>query len=125
MQKWNPFTQSFKTDADFSSAKWHIVKKDGDADIALCAEGELPLGVLTNDVGEANTDTKYVSVQVGQVVKVEAGDAITAGTLVMSNANGEAIPVTTGNYALGEAIQGGADGEYIAVLWSVSYYEEG
>lgn len=125
MQKWNPFVQTFKTDANFSSAKWHLVKMDGDDDLALCGAGELPIGVLTNDVGESNTDEKYVSVQVGQVVKVEAGAAVTSGTLVMSNGTGEAIPVTSGNYALGEAIQGGADGEYIAVLWSVSYYEEG
>ena len=56
---------------------------------------------------------------------VEAGATVSGGTHVMSNAAGEAIPVTTGNYALGQAIQGGADGEYISVLWSVSYYEEG
>jgi len=123
MQKWNPFTQSFKTDANFSSAKWHIVKKDGDADIALCGEGELPLGVLTNDVGEANTDTKYVSVQVGQIIKVEAGDAVTDGTLVMSNANGEAVPATDGFYALGQCIQDGADGELVAVIYGPSYLE--
>jgi hypothetical protein len=124
-QKWKPEIQSFKTNANFSANPWHIVKFAADDDIDLCGAGELMFGALTDEVGEADTDDKYVDVQVGGIVKVEAGATVTGGTLVMSNAAGEAIPVTTGNYALGQAIQGGADGELISVLWSVSYYEEG
>jgi hypothetical protein len=124
-QKWRPDVQTFQTNANFAANEWHLVKFAADDDIDLCGAGELPLGVLSDEVGESNTDVKYVDVQVGGVIKVEAGATVTGGTLVMSNAAGEAIPVTTGNYALGQAIQGGADGELISVLWSVSYYEEG
>jgi len=122
-QKWKPEIQSFKTNANFSAASWHIVKFAADDDIDLTGSGELMLGVLTDEVGEANTDDKFVDVQVGGIVKVEAGDAITGGTLVMSNGSGEAIPVTDGNYYLGQAIQGGADGEYISVIYGPGYFE--
>lgn len=122
-QKWKPEIQSFKTNANFSAASWHIVKFAADDDIDLTASGELMLGVLTDEVGESNTDDKFVDVQVGGIVKVEAGATVTGGTLVMSNAAGEAIPATDGNYFLGQAIQGGADGEYISVIYGPGYFE--
>ena len=120
-QKWKPEIQSFKTNANFSAASWHIVKFAADDDIDLTGSGELMLGVLTDEVGESNTDDKFVDVQVGGVVKVEAGGAITGGTLVMSNGSGEAITATDGNYYLGQAVQGGTDGEYISVIYGPGF----
>lgn len=120
-QKWKPEIQSFKTNADFSSDSWHIVKFAADDDIDLAGNGELMFGVLTDEVGEANSDEKFVDVQVGGIVKVEAGNTITGGTLVMSNGSGEAIPATDNNYYLGQAIQGGADGELISVIYGPGF----
>lgn len=116
-QKWKPEIQSFKTNANFSAASWHIVKFAADDDIDLTGTGELMLGVLTDEVGEDNTDDKFVDVQVGGIVKVEAGGAITGGTLVMSNGSGEAVAWSVGNYALGQAVHSAVDGEYVSVIY--------
>jgi len=116
-QKWKPEIQSFKTNANFSAASWHIVKFAADDDIDLTGTGELMLGVLTDEVGEDNTDDKFVDVQVGGIVKVEAGGAITGGTLVMSNGSGEAVAWSAGNYALGQAVHSAVDGEYVSVIY--------
>jgi len=124
-QKWDPYVQTFKTNANFAATPWHLVTWAADGDIDLCGAGELPLGALTDVVGESNTDDKYVDVQVGQVIRVEAGATVTGGVLVMSNAAGEAIDRTTGNHVIGIALHGAADGEALAVLWAPSYYEEG
>ena len=117
-QKWKPEIQSFKTNANLSAASWHIVKYAADDDIDVTSvQGELMLGVLTDEVGEANTDDKFVDVQVGGIVKVEAGGAITGGTLVMSNNAGEAVAWSAGNYALGQALHSAVDGEYVSVIY--------
>jgi len=57
------------------------------------------------------------------VSKVEAGAAVSAGALVMSDAAGLAIAHTTTNHAVGRAITAaGASGELISVLL-ISYGE--
>ena len=123
-QKWNPICQSFKTDANLASSAWFmVVLGTGGTDLAVCGAGALPLGVLTNDVGASNTDTKYVDVQVGGIVKVIAGGALTDGTLVMSDGSGEAIAATDGNYYLGQCLQDAADGELVAVIYGPGYLE--
>jgi hypothetical protein len=125
-QKWNPICQSFKSDANLASSKWFLVAlSSGGADLDVCGAGALAIGALTDVVGGSNTDTKYVDVQVGGVIKVIAGAALTDGTLVMSDASGEATTATTGNYAIGICLQDAADGELASVLWAPSYYEEG
>ena len=116
-QKWKPELPGVKPNATFSAASWHIVKFAADDDIDLTGSGELMLGVLTDEVGESNTDDKFVDVQVGGIVKVEAGGAITGGTLVMSNAAGEAVAWSAGNYALGQAVHSATDGEYVSVIY--------
>ncbi len=123
-QKWDPKIQSFKTNANFASSAWMLVKYASDGDIDLCGDGELPLGVLTDNVGASNTDTKYVDVQVGGIVKVICGSAITGGTLVASDGSAEAVPATTDNdYAFGQAYQGAADGELLSVAWGISHQD--
>lgn len=122
-QKWAPSIQTFKTNANFASSAWFIVKFAADGDIDACGAGELPLGVLTDEVGESNTDTKYVDVQVGGVIKVIAGGAVTGGTLVMSDASGEAVTATDGNYYLGQAVHTAADGELMSVIYGPGYLE--
>jgi len=125
-QKWNPICQSFKSDANLASSAWFLVAlSSGGADLDVCGAGALAIGALTNDVGASNTDTKYVDVQVGGVIKVSAGASVTDGTLLMSDGSGEAIACTTGNYAIGICLQDGDNGELVSVLWAPSYYEEG
>jgi len=125
-QKWQPVIQSFKTDANLATKKWFLVNlASGGTDLDVAGAGEVILGALTNDVGASNTDTKYVDVQLGGIIKVIAGAAITDGAFLMSDASGEAIPVTTGNWTFGQALGDAADGELISVLFAPSYYEEG
>ena len=126
-QKWNPDCQSFKTNANMSAKAWFIVALAGggaDMDVTTDADSA-PLGALTNDVGASNTDTKYLDVQIGGIIKVIAGNTITDGAFVMSDGSGEAIPVTTGKWALGQALHDADDGELVAVRYGVFYYEEG
>ena len=125
-QKWNPVTQSFKTDANMNSSAWLlVVLASGGTDIDVAGAGALAIGALTNDVGAADTNTKYLDVQVGGVIKVATSDGVGDGTLLMSKSDGTAITATTGNYAIGICLQDAADGELASVLWAPSYYEEG
>ena len=114
-----------RTTADLSSSAWFLVKPSGEDDLAAAGAGELAIGALTNDVADGSSTAVYLPVQVGGLIKVIAGAAVTVGTLAMSDASGEATPVTTGNYAFGIALGTFEDGEIGSFLWAPSYYEEG
>ena len=111
--------------ADLSSSAWFLVKPSGEDDLAAAGAGELAIGALTNDVADGSSTAVYLPVQVGGLIKVIAGAAITVGTLAMSDASGEAITATSGNYAFGIALGTFANGEVGSFLWAPSYYEEG
>jgi len=122
-QKWQPISQTFKTNANFATKEWFLVKYTSDTDIDLCGDGDLPFGALTNNVGASNTDTKYVDVQTGGIIKVVCGSAITGGTLVASDASGEAVPAIDNDFAFGQALHGAADGELVSVQFGISHYD--
>ena len=124
-QKWNPKIEAFKTDANFASSAWFLVKTaGGGTDIDVCGAGELPLGVLTDNVGGSNTNDKYVDVQVGGIIKVIAGGSLTDGTLVASDASGEAVAAAAGDYYLGQCLQDAADGELASVIYGPGKWEQ-
>jgi hypothetical protein len=101
------------TDADLSSSPWCIVKADG-GDAVLAADGDSPyMGVLTDNVRDGSSTQAIVSVQKGGIGKVKVGAAITAPVFLMSDANGEAIPATTGKYHFGFVDEDAADGDIV------------
>ena len=113
-----------QTNADLSSSEFLLVKPNGDDDIDLAGAGQLAIGALTNDVADGSgSNTTYLPVQVGGIIKVACGDSITAGVLAMSNGSGQAVTATDGNYAFGIALETHASGDVGAFLWAPSYLE--
>jgi hypothetical protein len=98
--------------ADLSAKLYFFAKVDTDEDIILCGDGQAALGVIR----EANVENKPVTVQTGGVAKVSAGAAFNAGVLVASDTNGQAVLATTGEYAMGMAMQAaGAINEIVSI----------
>ena len=98
--------------ADLSAKLYYIAKVDTDEDIILAGDGEAALGVIR----EGNIADKPVTVQTGGVAKVIAGAAFNAGVLVASDNAGKAVLATTGEYAIGMALQAaGAANEIVSV----------
>lgn len=98
--------------ADLSAKLYFIAKVDTDEDIILCGDGQAALGVIR----EAAVQDKPVTVQYGGIAKVSAGAAFNAGVLVASDGNGQAVLATTGEYAIGMALQAaGAQNEIVSV----------
>jgi len=98
--------------ADLSAKLYHLVKVDTDEDIILAGDGQACLGVIR----EANVENKPVTVQYGGIAKVIAGGSFNAGVLVAADTNGQAVLATTGEYAVGMALQAaGAANEIVSV----------
>lgn len=98
--------------ADLSAKLYFIAKVDTDEDIILCGDGQAALGVIR----EAAAQDSPVTVQTGGVAKVSAGAAFNAGVLVASDGNGQAVLATSGEYAIGMALQAaGAQNEIVSV----------
>jgi hypothetical protein len=99
--------------ADLSAKLYFIAKVDTDEDVILCGDGQAALGVIR----EGAVANKPVSVQVAGFAKVSAGAAFNAGVLVASDTNGQAVLATTGEFAIGMAMQAaGAANEIVTVL---------
>jgi len=124
----DPYILTRKCNEDLSSKEYHLVRPNGDDDITLTGSTQLPIGALTNDVGVGTaSDPIYVPVQVGQIIKVKCGGAITAGNLAGSDAAGKAVQVDgahgggANNHAFGIALETYANGDIGAFLWAPSY----
>lgn len=87
--------------ADLSGKLFHIAKVDTDGDIVLAGDGQAALGVIR----EAAAENKPVTVQYGGIAKVIAAATFDAGVLVASDGNGQAVLATTGEYAIGMAME--------------------
>ena len=114
-----------KCNSDISSSQYCLVKAVGDDDIDLPSEGELVIGALTNDVAKGAAGSPVsVPVQMGGMIKVQVdGSGVTAGTLCMADASGNAKTATTGKYAFGIALETHAAGDIGAFLFAPSYYK--
>lgn len=98
--------------ADLSAKLFYLCRVDTDEDIILAGDGERVLGVIR----EAAVADKPVTVQYGGVAKVSAGAAFSAGVLLASDTNGQAVLATTGEFAIGIALQAaGAQHEIVSV----------
>ena len=116
-----------KCNSDISSSSYCLVKAVGDDDIDIPSEGQLVIGALTNDDAKGTASAPVsVAVQMGGMIKVQVdGSGVTAGTLCMADASGNAKTVTSGKYAFGIALETHAAGDVGAFLFAPSYYEEG
>ena len=112
-----------RTDADLSSEPWTLVKCAGDNDMDQANSGELAFGVLTADVADGSTTAVNLPVQIGPLVRVKCGGAITAGTMAMSDNEGDAVAATSGNWSFGQALETMADGDIGLFRWATNYFE--
>lgn len=101
--------------ADFSSSQYLIVDVNSSGQAALVTtQGANAVGVLQDNPGAAG---RAARIAIGGVLKVMAGATIAAGNRITSGADSRAEVAATGDFVLGTAISGGADGEIISVLW--------
>ena len=107
---------SVPANADLSSHQYKFVVINSSGKAALnTTSGGRCAGVLENKPNAA--DVPATIVRYGAKAVVRAGDAITAGALVMSNNAGLAITATTGGHVQGQALQAAAaSGNLIEVL---------
>lgn len=105
---------SFSLVAGEALPQFRFVKVHTDGTALFADNGERGIGVVQNSpaVGEAATIVN------SGIVFVEAGDTVTVGADVASDADGKAIVSATADLILGVALTGGADGEYVSVLLS-------
>ena len=109
-------TRTFIAGENLASAQFHFVTLEADGQVDLAdAAGETCIGVCL--VGGAAGAA--VTVALSGKVMVEAGDAITAGDAIATNAAGEAVNLATAGAAatttMGYALEDGVDGQIIAI----------
>lgn len=96
-----------------------LVNSDGRVAVVASAGGDAD-GVLQNDPAAIDREAE---VAFSGVVKVVAGDAVTRGAKVQSDALGRAITAASGDHVLGRALEtAGAAGDIIAVLLNSSHH---
>lgn len=111
---------TFVSSADLSSSKYRCVYISGDGTVTFApsatALASRPIGILTDDVGSASGDA--VSVQLGGLAKVEAGDPVAAGSALSVDSAGRVVRTTTANqYTIGIATTAaGASGDIITCV---------
>ena len=87
--------------ADLSAKTYFCATLDTSGNIVLAGDGVPVLGVIR----EGNTSGKPVTVLTGGVAKVSAGASFNAGVMVASDANGQVVLATTGEYSIGMALE--------------------
>lgn len=99
--------------ADLRTHQFKFVSVDSSGTVALTANDAHADGVLLNapNTGEA------AEVAIAGIVKVECGAVVTRGGDVASGANGEAKDAATASAVLGTALETGADGRVISILF--------
>jgi hypothetical protein len=99
--------------ADLRTHQYKFVEIDADGKVALVANNGHADGVLLND---PNTNEAAI-VAISGIVKVKCGANVTRGGNVASGASGAAKNAVTASAVLGTAIETGADGRVISILF--------
>lgn len=105
---------TFEAGADLSTKQYYFVSVSADGQIDPTGDGAYAVGVLQNKPAAAG---RAATVAIAGKVKVECGGTVTRGGPVASDANGKAVDAATGDVILGEALETGASGSVIAILF--------
>lgn len=101
--------------ADLSAKQFFFVSVAADGQVDPTGDGLLADGVLLNDPAAAG---RAAEVCIGGITRVECGTVgVTAGDDIASDANGNAVTAATGDIILGTALETGADGEVISIIF--------
>jgi hypothetical protein len=99
--------------ADLRTHQYKFVEVDSDGKVALVADDGHADGVLLND---PNTNEAAI-VGIAGVLKVKCGGVVTRGGNVSSGANGAAKNADTGAAINGTALETGANGRVISMIF--------
>lgn len=111
------WTYAANSAADLSSSLNLIAKIDTAGKIALCGDGEKPLGTIIEGAA-ANYPT---TVQFGSIMLVKLGGTVTAGDKVSSGASGVGNIAASTDHVLGVALESGVSGDCIPVASAPGY----
>lgn len=107
---------TMKANDDMSSDQFKFVKINGSNTADTCdGATDIPIGVLGNKPAAAGVPAE---ISLGPIVKVQADAAITAGALVGTSADGQAVTKSTADdHVFGVALETVANaGEIVSVL---------
>lgn len=96
-----------------------FVVKTSDGTINVAGNGERAYGVSYAYEKDGRTGD-IVTVDTSGILKVEAGSTVATGAIVASDADGNCVPAAAGDYPLGVARKGGADGVIIEIDFETS-----
>lgn len=100
--------------ADLSAKQFFFVSVAADGQIDPTGNGAIAEGVLQNAPAAAG---RAAEVAIGGIVKVECGGTVTRGGPVASDASGNAVDAASGDIILGTALETGADGQVIEIIF--------
>ena len=110
----NMLCVSLEAGADLSTKQFYFVSLASDGQIDPTGAGLIAQGVLQDAPAAAG---RAALVAVAGKVKVVCGAAVTRGGPVASTSTGTATNATTGNIILGTALETGASGRIIEILF--------
>ena len=110
----HPICVTLIAGADLSAKQFFFVSVAADGQVDPTGDGADAAGVLQNAPAAAG---RAAEVAISGVVKVEAGGSVTAGDDIASDASGNAVTAATGDQILGVALEDGADGQRIEILF--------
>lgn len=106
----------YKALVDLTNHQYHIVRLSGARQVSWAAsaggDGREVFGVLYNKPNSGNDAT---IIRQGEA-PVAAGDTITRGLWFTTNASGRATSATSGDMAIGQALEGAANGDLFDAL---------
>jgi hypothetical protein len=100
--------------SDLSASQFCFVEVNASGQLAVVGAGLHADGILQNDPNAAG---RAGEVAIAGIVQVKCGAAVTRGGAVASDAAGKAVNATTGNIILGTAMETGANGAIIGILF--------
>lgn len=111
----NQVCVSLEAGGDLSSSQYFFVSVAADGQVDVTGDGAIADGVLQNDPAAAG---RAASVCISGVSLVECGGTVTRGGAVASDAAGKAVDAASGDIILGTALETGASGRIISVLFA-------
>lgn len=100
--------------ADLSAKQFYFVSVAADGQVDPTGDGLMADGVLQNDPAAAG---RAATVAIGGITKVMCGGTVTRGGDVASDASGTAVDAATGDIILGTALETGAAGSVISIIF--------
>jgi hypothetical protein len=110
----NMLCVSLEAGADLSTKQFYFVSVASDGQIDPTGAGVIAQGVLQDAPAAAG---RAALVAIAGKVKVMCGAAVTKGGPVASTSSGTATNATTGNIILGTALETGAAGRIIEMIF--------